>query len=342
MSTNGTVVTYRDLATVGKAANGYAAANIFERYRERKSDNTTRAQRAALALFAQFLGETGVAVDGDALAMDPESWRGITWGLVEGFREWMIRKGYAMGTVNGRLSAVKTYAKLAAKAGALESSDLAEIRVVEGYSRTEGRRVDDKRPVTRLGSKKAVAVSLTPAQLARLKKQPNTPQGRRDRVLVTLLADHGLRVGELAGLEVTAVNLEAGTLTFYRPKVDREQTHQLTPDARRALRAYFDAGDAPALVDLPLLRSSTTTGGRQLTHAGMSERSITERVRYLGELVGVTGLSAHDLRHTWATMATRNGTPIDRLMDAGGWSSPSMPLRYIEAAKIANEGVMLE
>jgi len=30
------------------------------------------------------------------------------------------------------------------------------------------------------------------------------------------------------------------------------------------------------------------------------------------------------------------------LKDAGGWNSPAMPLRYIEAAKIANEGVRLE
>jgi hypothetical protein len=30
---------------------------------------------------------------------------------------------------------------------------------------------------------------------------------------------------------------------------------------------------------------------------------------------------------------------IDGLQDAGGWSSPAMPLRYVEAAKVANEGV---
>jgi integrase len=50
------------------------------------------------------------------------------------------------------------------------------------------------------------------------------------------------------------------------------------------------------------------------------------------------GLGTYDLRQTWATRAARNGTPIDRLQDAGGWNSPAMPLRYVEAAKIANEG----
>jgi len=33
--------------------------------------------------------------------------------------------------------------------------------------------------------------------------------------------------------------------------------------------------------------------------------------------------------------------PADATQDAGGWSSPAMLLRYVEAAKIANEGVRL-
>jgi hypothetical protein len=34
--------------------------------------------------------------------------------------------------------------------------------------------------------------------------------------------------------------------------------------------------------------------------------------------------------------------PVDRLQDAGGWNSPAMPLRYVETAKIANQGVILK
>jgi len=47
---------------------------------------------------------------------------------------------------------------------------------------------------------------------------------------MALLLDHVLRVGELAGLQVTAIDLRAGNLRFYRPKVDVEQTHRLTSD----------------------------------------------------------------------------------------------------------------
>jgi integrase len=262
----------------------------------------------------------------------------VTWGLVEAWRNWSLQQGYSVGSVNVRLSTVKQYAKLAAKAGALAPSDLAMVRTVNGYSHREGRRVDERREVTRRdGSKKADAVSLTPAQIKALKKQPNTPQGRRDAVLLCLLLDHGLRVGELAGLEVTAVDLARGTMTFYRPKVGLTQTHKLTRDAKKALKAYFDAGDAPAVGRL--LRTSYSSS--RLGSAGMSERNISERVHTLGSLAGIEGLSAHDLRHSWATQAARHGTAIDRLQDAGGWASPAMPLRYVERAAIANSGVEL-
>ena len=50
---------------------------------------------------------------------------------------------------------------------------------------------------------------------------------------------------------------------------------------------------------------------------------------------------ATDAEGNWATRAARSGTPLDRLQDAGGWASPAMPLRYVEEAAIANQGVLL-
>jgi integrase len=88
-------------------------------------------------------------------------------------------------------------------------------------------------------------------------------------------------------------------------------------------------------------RDGRAAAGTLITQ-GLSDRAITSRVETLGKLVGAVGLSAHDCRHYWATQAACSGTPIDRLQDAGGWNSPVMPLRYVELAKIANEGVKLE
>ena len=340
------------LVQVGQAANEAAARSAFADYRSRKAPNTLTRQDGALTLFSEYLAETtgGDAPAGEALSSTPGAWEGVTWGLVEGFIRWLLLRGYAVGSVNVRLSTVKTYAKLAAKAGALDAQALALIRTVSGYSRKEGKHIDERREAadipTRNGHKKAESIVLTPDQVAALKAHPATPRGRRDRLLSCLLLDHGLRVGEVAGLTVANFDLKAGELRFYRPKVDKVQTHKLTADTLQAARNWFEH-DAPPIG--PLLRASVSkNAGKvawkagELSHAGLTARAITARVRYLGrKALGLDSLSAHDLRHTWATLAARHATPLDRLQDAGGWASLAMPMRYIEAARIANEGVVL-
>lgn len=328
-----------DMARLGQAFNQAAAWSAITDYRQGKAENTLRSQDNDLAAFAEFVTSQGVR-PGD-FANEPGAWAGVAWGLVEGFKHWQLGQGYAVGTINRRLATVKVYAALAAKAGVLTEAEAGLIRLVKAIGAKEGRRLDTRRKdndlPTRLGLKKAESVSINREQAAALKAQPDTPQGRRDSLLMCLLLEHGLRCGEVAGLSVSDFDLQAGELRFYRPKVDLMQTHRLTPDTLAAARAYFQS-DAPT--SGPVLRGSRKDG--RLHEAGMSGRAITKRVAELGRAIGVEGLSAHDCRHYWATLAARNGTPIDRLQDAGGWSSPAMPLRYVERAKVANEGVRLD
>lgn len=337
------------VARAGQAANQAAAAGVFEDYTSRKATNTLRRQVIDLAAFEGFLQSVGVPVGN--LRQDPEAWTGISWGLVEAYKRWLLSQGYAVGTINFRISTVKVYARLAMKAGAIEPQEYAMIHAVEGYAHKEIARINEHREeigiATRKGAKKAESVSITPDQARQLKAQPDTPQGRRDAVLMTILLDHGLRCGEVAKLQVDNFDFKSGLMLFERPKVQKIQTHRLSKVALRAVRAYLEK-DHPLLTG-PLLIASRKggkkgTGGGQLStnqKLGMSERAITERVRYLGELIGIQCLSAHDCRHYWATQAARNGTHMERLKDAGGWNSLAMPSRYIEAAAIANEGVNL-
>ena len=334
------------LAAAGLIANGVAARGAFDDYRERKATNTTRRQTADLALFTKYLISVGLKPGN--FETEPGAWRGITWGLVEGFMRWQLQSGYAVGSVNVRLATVKGYARLAMKAGTLPQVEFAMITTVKGYAHKEALHIDERRKAddvsTRKGPKKAFAVSLSPAQAACLMARPETPQGRRDALLMTILLEHGLRVGEVARLSVTDLDLKAGELKFYRPKVDKTQTHKLTTRTLAAARAYFEH-NAPVTGSLWRTSASKRDGraaaGTLITQ-GLSERAITSRVANLGQSIGIGGLSAHDCRHYWATQAARNGTAIDRLQDAGGWNSPAMPLRYVESAKIANEGVKLE
>lgn len=317
----------------GQAANVAAAQSVLALYRRARPANTIRRQGDDLVAFARYLVDVGVPADGIQLATDATSWAGVTWGLVAGFVEWQLREGYALGTVQVRLATVKRYATLATQAGALNGSELQLIKTVRGYTASDGRRIDEEREVTRRSTKKAAPARITPEQLAALKEQPDTPHGRRDLLMLCLMLDHGLRVGEVASLPVTAIDTRRGLLTFWRSKVNKEQTHRLSADTLRAALAY-SANDAPAIG--PLLRGSDHAGALVGT---MGDRAIRKRVRVLGTAVGIANLSPHDMRHSWATRAARGGTDVLRLQDAGGWSSLEMPARYVEKAKIANDGV---
>jgi integrase len=336
------VVIAQSLEQAGLVANVVAAQHIFDDYRVRKSGSSLRAHLADLQSFVAYLEAAGVdCPTAEALHHQPEAWQGVTHGLLRGFVAWLLGQGLALASVNRKLSTVKVYVGLAAQAGIISGADLALIKSVQGYSAREFARVNEKRALagsaSRLSSKKETSTTLAPEQVKALKSQPDTPQGRRDAVLICLLLDHGLRVGELAALAVTAINLPAGELRFYRPKVDKMQTHRLTTDTLAALRAYFLHGDAPALG--PLLRGSNKAG--VLTSAGMTERSITRRVGRLAERVGLEHLSAHDLRHSWATRAIRRGTDPFALQQAGGWTSMQTVRKYVDESAIANDRVML-
>lgn len=336
--------TARPMADAGRAADAVSGARAFAGYRARKAANTRAAHDADLALFADYFAALGVTNDaggpitGARLASDPAAWSDMTHGLVSGFVQWLLReKGAAIASVNRALSTVRVYAGLAAKAGALDPAALALIKEVKPISRTEGKRIDQARPTKRRGHKKAEHTGITLDQARALKReQPDTPQGRRDALIMCLLLDHGLRVGELAALPATAIDLKREQFAFYRPKVDKDQTHKLSVDTLRAATAYLEH-DAPAIGTL--LRGSESNGKLA---GGMKARAIKQRVKLLGEQIGLPNLSPHDCRHYWAWRAAQNGTPIDALRDAGGWSGLAMPSHYIEAAKISNERVRLD
>lgn len=329
------------LALAGAAANAAAARNVFTDYHERISPNARRRHLSGLASFADYLQAAGVqGVVVAALASEPTAWADVTWGLAKGYVRWLLNQGYAIRTVNARLSTVKVYCGLAHEAGALDQEGYSRIQLIRGYGRKQGHHTDEEREKqqvsTRVGAKKAEATSIPDDVAADLKRQPDTPQGRRDALLMCLLLDHGLRCSEVADLRVESFDLAHGAFTFYRRKVDLTQTHRMTRDTRRAVQAYLTS-DASSTG--PLLQASTKHG--TLGRSGLTTRAITKRVRELGMRLGLPKLSAHDCRHYWATTAVRHGTHVKDLQEAGGWASPAMPLQYAERAEIANAGVKL-
>lgn len=133
----------RDPATILGKPEQTATTNdlrsIFDNHRSQLASDTRRSQDAGLEQFSEYLFETaGKAPTGETLATTFEAWRGITWKQVNGFVKWLLIEGHTTKIINAWLSAVKTYAKLAAKGGAIPSRELILIQAVQGTDqRTE-------------------------------------------------------------------------------------------------------------------------------------------------------------------------------------------------------------
>lgn len=337
----------RQLPLEGAAfvADEIARRRELEKYQRAKSEETLRRQEADIALFRAYLEEAHVPT-GD-LYRESEAWRGMSWGIVEGFREWQLKQGYAIGSINVRLSTVKSYAQIACKTGVLDERAMQLIATVKGVQFKESVNIDKKREQTRVGAKKAQATHVSPSHMKALiamLEADNSYFGRRDLVLLCLLGRQGLRCGEVARLQVEHVDLAGGLLVFYRPKVYKTQRHELHQTTLQAMRRYLEAyrptGFLFAGVDKQAYMDNQGKFHKgHKASQGLSTRAINERIGYLGEQVGLDHLSPHDLRHFWVTDAFRQKTLIDVVMQAGGWNSHEMALRYRDDTIIANEGI---
>lgn len=339
------------VALAGQVADSRAREDVLERYRERRTAQTLRRQRADIALFERFLAAMGAPVEG--MADDLTRWTYITFGLVEGFLRWQLHEGYSVGSINVRLNTIRMYCTLAMRAGFLSAEARALIYTVHQLKSTEGRTIDEKRvqrgvPTRQEGSKKAEAVIVAPFLCRQLKdvlRIQETELARRDLLLICLLSDQGLRCGEVAQLRADCFDLSRGTMTFYRHKVHKTQTHYLTDDTARAVCAYFERfHPTRALFEGDPRVEKALPDGRirpgKSREDGLDDTSINARVRLLGRLIGIANLSPHDLRHSWATEHARKGANVKALQQAGGWSSPAMPLHYVQENEIANEGLV--
>ena len=331
----------RTITEAATIANVVAASRVFGDELSRRPQTTINNYANDLKTWCCYLDQCGITDCPADWLTNPQAWVGVSYGLVAGFVAWLLKEGYAIASVNRKLSTVRKFCGMASQAGIIPPDDLLRIRQVKTISFADGVNLDQKRPkqrVERPNARKAIATPIGTDQAHRLKiAGSDSPQSKRDALLMCLLLDHGLRAGEAVALTVEGFDLGGELFTFYRPKVAKRQTHRLTLHTLEAARAYLDAEGAPTAG--PLLYGSRKGGG--LNGRPMRRENISLRVAELGRAIGIANLSAHDCRHYWATAAARGGTDPLALQQAGGWNSLTMVRRYVEESKIANEGVKL-
>lgn len=148
---------------------------------------------------------------------------------------------------------------------------------------------------------------------------------KRDRAIIMLFADGGLRLSELAGLTVDAVEV-SGRTVFVEGKGTnrsgpRRRAAPIGVKAAQALDRYLRERRRHPLADLPAL----WLGGRN--RGPVTADGIDAMLKRRAARVGLA-VHPHQFRHTWADAFRAAGGSEGDLMTLGGWRSRAMLDRY--------------
>jgi integrase/recombinase XerD len=208
------------------------------------------------------------------------------------------------GTTRLRLAAVKQFAKWLAREDYLDADPILMIRPPKL----------DQKPVP----------GVTDEEIRRLLKVCGGKDWRskRDKAMLLLLAETGMRAGELLALDVDDVDLAGCSLIVRKAKGGKSRRVRFSPSAAGTIDRYKRA--VPGLHAGPLWRG---TRGR-LTYDGL-RHTLGARA----DDAGVAGFHAHRMRHAAAIRWLDAGGTEGGLMAQSGWSSREMIDRYARASR---------
>src|ERR1700730_6738131 len=156
--------------------------------------------------------------------------------------------------------------------------------------------------------RKRVLDTLTCEEIQRIE---DAADSERDKLIVRLLADTGIRLGELLALRPDDVRVEGRkNVLKVRGKGDRERLVPLSPSLARRLKRFADRarGDASSGRLFLTLRRGRESGKLD----PITESAVEQMIRALGEVAGINKrVYPHLVRHSFATdYLRRGGNPI--------------------------------
>ncbi|MDN5918676.1 MAG: tyrosine-type recombinase/integrase [Pseudonocardia sp.] len=143
---------------------------------------------------------------------------------------------------------------------------------------------------------------------------------RRDHAMIRLFLDTGVRLGEMAGLALDDVDLDAHDVIHVLGKGSRGRAVPFGAKTGTALDRYLRERRGHPRQALPNL----WVGAR----GAMTDSGIAQMLQRRAEQTGVTDLHPHRFRHTFAHHWKRAGGGEDDLMRLTGWRSRAMLGRY--------------
>ena len=269
------------------------------------SKHTLAAYEADLVQCARHLQGMGAA-----------GWRAAKPEQVSAWLGALTKADYAAASLARKLTAVRLLARYLVREN-LRKDDFAAL--------LPGPKLRRKLPET-----------LTAEEVARLLGAPptSTPQGLRDRAMLELMYSSGLRVSELCGLRLQAVDLEEG-LVRVLGKGSKERVTPFGKTAAGAVQLYLSSG-RPALV------KQRTGSELFLSQQGkaISRKMFWVVIKKHALRAGISKpVKPHLLRHSFATHLLAHGADLRAIQEMLGHADLATTQIYtaVEGRRLVQE-----
>ena len=259
------------------------------------SEHTVRAYLGDVDALATFL-----ALDDDT------TWTDVTLADLRAWLAHQAAEGKTRTTLARRGAAVRAFFAWAHRVGVVEHN-----------------------PAARLASAKA-AVTLPHVldvdqaalllETARLRASSSSAMDLRDWAMAELLYATGIRVGELAGIDVDDLDLNERTVRVLG-KGAKERVVPFGVPARRALTDWLERGRHEFARDTPALFVG-------LRGSRVDQRQVREVIHTLASGAGIPDIAPHALRHSAATHLLEGGSDLRSVQEVLGHASLATTQRY--------------
>ena len=290
---------------------------VFLELNRNVSPHTVRAYDSDLS---QFIGHVAAEADRKRRELTPDE---ITRETIRSFLASLHEQGQSRATAARKLAAIRSFLRYLRREELIEHDPGALIATPKR----------DVRIPTHLSEPEMVQMLDAP--------DDDEPLGRRDHAILELFYASGLRLSELAGLDVDDVNLSA-RMVRVTGKGGKQRLVPFNGATAKAIRGWLQ--DRERLVrlgtaDLP----RTARAGRDrrpvsrrrrealfVNYRGgrLTVRSIDRLVRKYGAVTDREGISPHALRHSFATHLLQRGADLRAIQELLGHVRLSTTQRY--------------
>lgn len=254
--------------------------------------------------------ESPVGVSGPSL----DDLRAVNHLRIREYLAFLQRHQFSRRSVARKLSCIRSFFKYLVKADLMESSPVVGIHTPK--------------------LEKKLPVFLDEPEINDLLARPDRtqPLGLRDRALLELLYGSGMRVSEVVGLDLGAVDFSDGWVIIFG-KGRKERAVPVGSEALKALAEYQEYG-RPLLLRKAPVEQQRLPDRRQPVFLNKLGTRLTDRsVRrildgYIQEMARTRRVSPHALRHSFATHLLNHGADLRSVQEMLGHSSLSTTQIY--------------